>query len=70
MYCFGQNVAYYFKMVNYVMNFAPIGFFGAVFSVRDFQELAIILNFRFVFNRYFIPLGGINSCWIYFLKAG
>jgi Na+/H+-dicarboxylate symporter len=32
------------KMVNYVMNFAPIGVFGAiagVFAVRDFQELAI-----------------------------
>ena len=32
------------KMVNFVMNFAPIGVFGAiagVFAVRDFNELAI-----------------------------
>jgi Na+/H+-dicarboxylate symporter len=31
------------KMVNYVMNFAPIGVLtiAGVFAVRDFQELAI-----------------------------
>ena len=56
------------KMVNYVMNFAPIGVFGAiagVFAVRDFQELAITY-FKF-FGSFLI---GISSLWIILILIG
>ncbi|EIA07988.1 dicarboxylate/amino acid:cation symporter [Flavobacterium frigoris] len=56
------------KMVNYVMNFAPIGVFGAiagVFAVRDFQELAITY-FKF-FGSFLI---GISSLWILLIIVG
>jgi Na+/H+-dicarboxylate symporter len=56
------------KMVNYVMNFAPIGVFGAiagVFAVRDFQELAITY-FKF-FGSFLI---GISSLWIILIVVG
>jgi Na+/H+-dicarboxylate symporter len=56
------------KMVNYVMNFAPIGVFGAiagVFAVRDFQELAITY-FKF-FGSFLI---GISSLWIILILVG
>ncbi|WP_339919500.1 dicarboxylate/amino acid:cation symporter [uncultured Flavobacterium sp.] len=56
------------KMVNYVMNFAPIGVFGAiagVFAVRDFQELAITY-FKF-FGSFLI---GISSLWIVLILVG
>lgn len=56
------------KMVNYVMNFAPIGVFGAiagVFAVRDFQELAITY-FKF-FGSFLI---GISSLWILLILVG
>jgi Na+/H+-dicarboxylate symporter len=56
------------KMVNYVMNFAPIGVFGAiagVFAVRDFQELAITY-FKF-FGSFLI---GISSLWVVLILVG
>lgn len=56
------------KMVNYVMNFAPIGVFGAiagVFAVRDFQELAITY-FKF-FGSFLI---GISSLWVILIVVG
>jgi Na+/H+-dicarboxylate symporter len=56
------------KMVNYVMNFAPIGVFGAiagVFAVRDFQELAITY-FKF-FGSFLI---GISSLWVILILVG
>jgi Na+/H+-dicarboxylate symporter len=56
------------KMVNYVMNFAPIGVFGAiagVFAVRDFQELAITY-FKF-FGSFLI---GISSLWLLLILVG
>ena len=56
------------KMVNYVMNFAPIGVFGAiagVFAVRDFQELAITY-FKF-FGSFLI---GISTLWAVLIVIG
>jgi Na+/H+-dicarboxylate symporter len=56
------------KMVNYVMNFAPIGVFGAiagVFAVRDFQELAITY-FKF-FGSFLI---GIATLWVFLIAVG
>jgi Na+/H+-dicarboxylate symporter len=56
------------KMVNYVMNFAPIGVFGAiagVFAVRDFQEL-MITYFKF-FGSFLI---GISSLWVILIIIG
>ena len=56
------------KMVNYVMNFAPIGVFGAiagVFAVRDFGELAITY-FKF-FGSFLI---GISSLWVILIIVG
>lgn len=56
------------KMVGYVMNFAPIGVFGAiagVFAVRDFQELALTY-FKF-FGSFLI---GITALWIILLLVG
>ncbi|WP_163399810.1 dicarboxylate/amino acid:cation symporter [Flavobacterium fluviatile] len=56
------------KMVNYVMNFAPIGVFGAiagVFAVRDFQEL-MITYFKF-FGSFLI---GICSLWVILIIVG
>jgi Na+/H+-dicarboxylate symporter len=57
------NVAYHFKMVNYVMNFVnrSFGAIAGVFAVRDFQELAITY-FKFFgsFLIDFITLDSIN----------
>ncbi len=56
------------KMVNYVMNFAPIGVFGAiagVFAVRDAGELAITY-FKF-FGSFLI---GISSLWVVLILVG
>lgn len=56
------------KMVNFVMNFAPIGVFGAiagVFAVRDFNELAITY-FKF-FGSFLI---GIASLWAILILVG
>jgi Na+/H+-dicarboxylate symporter len=56
------------RMVNYIMNFAPIGVFGAiagVFAVRDFRELAFTY-FKF-FGSFLI---GISSLWIVLILVG
>lgn len=56
------------KMVNFVMKFAPIGVFGAiagVFSVRDFQELAITY-FKY-FGSFLI---GISTLWVILILIG
>jgi Na+/H+-dicarboxylate symporter len=56
------------KMVNYVMNFAPIGVFGAiagVFAVRDFHELAITY-FKF-FGSFLV---GIGTLWFILILVG
>ncbi|MCR4031290.1 MULTISPECIES: dicarboxylate/amino acid:cation symporter [Flavobacterium] len=56
------------KMVNYVMNFAPIGVFGAiagVFAVRDAKEL-VITYFKF-FGSFLI---GISTLWIILILVG
>ncbi|GGF02501.1 dicarboxylate/amino acid:cation symporter [Flavobacterium limi] len=56
------------KMVNYVMNFAPIGVFGAiaaVFTVRDAEEL-VITYFKF-FGSFLI---GISTLWVLLVAIG
>lgn len=56
------------KMVNYVMNFAPIGVFGAiagVFAIRDAEEL-IITYFKF-FGSFLI---GISTLWVVLIAVG
>ncbi|WP_166923820.1 dicarboxylate/amino acid:cation symporter [Flavobacterium poyangense] len=56
------------KMVNYVMNFAPIGVFGAiagVFAVKDFQELAV-----FYFKFFGSFLVGISTLWVVLIVVG
>jgi Na+/H+-dicarboxylate symporter len=56
------------KMVNHVMNFAPIGVFGAiasVFAVRDFKELALTY-FKF-FSSFLV---GIGTLWIVLILVG
>ncbi|OIV39566.1 dicarboxylate/amino acid:cation symporter [Flavobacterium johnsoniae] len=56
------------KMVNYVMNFAPIGVFGAiagVFAIRDAEEL-IITYFKF-FGSFLV---GISTLWVVLIVVG
>ncbi|MEN2402212.1 dicarboxylate/amino acid:cation symporter [Flavobacterium sp. MC2016-06] len=56
------------KMVNYVMNFAPIGVFGAiaaVFAVRDAEEL-LITYFKF-FGSFLL---GIGTLWLVLILVG
>ncbi|WP_281232724.1 dicarboxylate/amino acid:cation symporter [Flavobacterium gelatinilyticum] len=56
------------KMVNYVMNFAPIGVFGAiaaVFAVRDAEDL-IITYFKF-FGSFLL---GIGTLWVVLIAVG
>ncbi|HRG18700.1 MAG TPA: cation:dicarboxylase symporter family transporter [Flavobacterium lutivivi] len=56
------------KMVNYVMNFAPIGVFGAiagVFAVRDLGEL--LLTYAKFFGSFMV---GISTLWIVLLLVG
>lgn len=56
------------KMVNYVMNFAPIGVFGAiagVFAIRDAEEL-LITYFKF-FGSFLI---GISTLWVVLILVG
>lgn len=68
VYALDKTSSIILKMVNYVMNFAPIGVFGAiagVFAVRDFQELAITY-FKF-FGSFLI---GISSLWIILILIG
>ncbi|MCC9016204.1 MULTISPECIES: dicarboxylate/amino acid:cation symporter [Flavobacterium] len=56
------------KMVNYVMNFAPIGVFGAiagVFAIRDAEEL-VITYFKF-FGSFLV---GIGTLWVVLVAVG
>jgi Na+/H+-dicarboxylate symporter len=56
------------KMVNYVMNFAPIGVFGAiaaVFAIRDAEEL-LITYFKF-FGSFLL---GIGTLWVVLIAVG
>ena len=56
------------KMVNYVMNFAPLGVFGAiagVFAIKDLNDLVI------TYIKYFSSfLVGITSLWVFLLLIG
>lgn len=56
------------KMVGYVMNFAPIGVFGAiagVFAIRDFSEL--LFTYAKFFGSFLV---GITALWVVLLLAG
>lgn len=56
------------KMVNYVMNFAPIGVFGAiagVFAIRNLNEL--LLTYAKYFGSFLV---GISSLWVVLLLVG
>lgn len=55
------------KMVNYVMNFAPIGVFGAISAVVAAKGLTIF-NFYFQYFLYFLI--GIAILWILLLSIG
>ena len=55
------------KVVNYVMNFAPIGVFGAIASVVAAKGLGI---FDFYLRYFAIFLLGILILWIVFMIAG
>ncbi|WP_374549028.1 dicarboxylate/amino acid:cation symporter [Flavobacterium sp.] len=56
------------KMVNYVMNFAPIGVFGAiagVFAVRDLGDL--LITYAKFFGSFMV---GITTLWLVLLLVG
>ncbi|MBJ7429133.1 MAG: cation:dicarboxylase symporter family transporter [Bacteroidia bacterium] len=56
------------KMVNYVMNFAPLGVFGAiagVFAIRDLNEL--LITYAKFFGSFLV---GISSLWVLLLAIG
>lgn len=55
------------KMVNYVMNFAPIGVFGAIAAVVASKGLGI---FDFYLKYFAFFLIGIALLWIILLSAG
>lgn len=55
------------KMVNYVMNFAPIGVFGAIASVVAAKGLGIF-NFYIKYFSFFIL--GIGLLWLILLSVG
>lgn len=55
------------KMVNYVMNFAPIGVFGAIAAVVAAKGLGI---FDFYLKYFGFFLIGIGLLWIILLSAG
>ncbi|HEU4470504.1 MAG TPA: dicarboxylate/amino acid:cation symporter [Flavisolibacter sp.] len=55
------------KMVNYVMNFAPIGVFGAISAVVAAQGLQI---FSFYIRYFSYFLVGISILWIILLGVG
>lgn len=55
------------KMVNYVMNFAPIGVFGAISAVVAAKGLTIF-NFYFQYFLYFLM--GIAILWLLLLSIG
>ncbi len=55
------------KMVNYVMNFAPLGVFGAIAAVVAAQGLGI---FEFYIKYFFYFLIGIALLWAILLTVG
>jgi Na+/H+-dicarboxylate symporter len=55
------------KMVNYVMNFAPLGVFGAIASVVASKGLGI---FDFYIKYYLFFLLGIALLWVVLMTAG
>ena len=55
------------KMVNYVMNFAPLGVFGAIAAVVASKGLSI---FEFYLRYFSYFLIGIGLLWIILLGAG
>ena len=55
------------KMVNYVMNFAPLGVFGAIASVVAAKGLGI---FEFYIKYFFFFLIGIALLWVLLLSVG
>ena len=55
------------KMVNYVMNFAPIGVFGAIAAVVAAKGLGI---FNFYFKYFSFFLIGIGILWFLLLSVG
>jgi Na+/H+-dicarboxylate symporter len=55
------------KMVNYVMNFAPLGVFGAIAAVVAAKGLGI---FEFYIKYFAFFLVGIALLWIVLLTAG
>ena len=55
------------KMVNYVMNFAPLGVFGAIAAVIATQGLKV---FRFYGLYFFYFLIGIGLLWGFLLLVG
>ena len=55
------------KMVNYVMNFAPLGVFGAIAAVVAAQGLGI---FNFYLKYFFFFLIGIAILWALLLTVG
>jgi Na+/H+-dicarboxylate symporter len=55
------------KMVNYVMNFAPIGVFGAIAAVVASKGLEI---FEFYIKYYLFFLLGIAVLWVLLISVG
>ena len=55
------------KMVNYVMNFAPLGVFGAIAAVVTTKGLSI---FNFYFKYFAFFLLGIAVLWAVLMAAG
>ena len=55
------------KMVGYVMNFAPIGVFGAITAIVASKGLGI---FQFYFIYYVFFLVGIAVLWVLLLSVG
>jgi Na+/H+-dicarboxylate symporter len=55
------------KIVNYVMNFAPLGVFGAIAAVVAAKGLEI---FEFYFKYFSFFLIGIGLLWLILLAAG
>jgi Na+/H+-dicarboxylate symporter len=55
------------KIVNYVMNFAPLGVFGAIAGVIAVKGLTI---FGFYWKYYGLFLFGILILWIFLMSAG
>jgi Na+/H+-dicarboxylate symporter len=55
------------KMVNYVMNFAPLGVFGAIAAVVAAKGLGI---FNFYFKYFLFFLIGIAILWVLLLSVG